>query len=124
MSPLSSLPPILGRCGPRTLDCVVWPTDYPPSNEFFNPLVVPWKEPGAFEAITATGKETSKSRFVAGRLPHPASHTYDVFDGAHDSEGSREMGPIAGGEELPSEHGVRSAAELLCQMGYEPLSSP
>jgi len=94
------------------------------ATDLYNPLVVPWQEAGVFEACTACWENISyAARTAAGARNIPFLSRLDAFNGPAHDEDPRVKGFIVGDGEHPSELAGRYTAELLSQMGYEPLHS-
>ena len=89
------------------------------------PLVALWKEHGVFEACTLCWEnELAAARLAAEAYGIPFLSRYDAFNGADHSEDPREKGFIVSDGVHPSDLAAQYAAELLSQMGYEPVPSP
>jgi predicted dienelactone hydrolase len=93
------------------------------ATDIYNPLVSPWKEAGVFEACTECWENMSHAaRLAAEAYNIPFLSRYDAFDGTNHDEDPREKGYIHADGEHPSELASRFTADLLSQMGYEPVS--
>jgi hypothetical protein len=91
----------------------------------FVPLVAPWKESGVFEACTACFEnESEAARQAAEAYGIPFLSRYDAFNGADHSEDPREKGYIVSDGVHPSDLAAQYTAQLLSEMGYEPVSPP
>ena len=94
------------------------------ATDLYNPLVAPWKEHGVLEACTVCWENMSQAaRLAAEAYGISFLSRYDAFNGADHGEDPREKGFIVGDGEHPSDLAAQYTAELLSQMGYEPLSS-
>jgi hypothetical protein len=93
--------------------------------DLYNPLVSPWNEHGVFEACTTCWENMSEgARLAAETYGIPFLSRLDAFDGADHTEDPREKGYIVEDGEHPSELAAAYTAELLAEMGYEPVSPP
>jgi hypothetical protein len=63
-------------------------------------------------------------RLAAEAYDIPFLSRYDAFNGANHNEDPREKGYIRSDGEHPSDLAGQYTAELLSQMGYEPVPSP
>jgi len=95
------------------------------ATDVYNPLVSPWREAGVFEACTECWENMSQAaRLAAGAYNIPFLSRYDAFNGTNHSEDPREKGYILADGEHPTELANEFTAELLSQMGYDPVSPP
>lgn len=95
------------------------------ATDLYNPLVSPWKEKGVFEACTECWVNMSDAaRLAAEAYNIPFLSRLDAFNGASHAEDPREKGYILEDGEHPSQLGAQFTAELLSQMGYEPVTPP
>jgi len=95
------------------------------ATDLYNPLVSPWRDAGVFEACTGCWQNMSDAvRLAAEAYNIPFLSRLDAFNGPDHDEDPREKGFIHGDGEHPSELGAQFTAELLSQMGYEPVSPP
>jgi hypothetical protein len=95
------------------------------ATDIYNPLVLPWIEHDVFEACTVCWENQSNAaRLAAEAYAIPFLSRYDAFNGADHSEDPREKGYIHRDGEHPSALAAQYTAELLSQMGYEPVSPP
>ena len=93
------------------------------ATDIYNPLVLPWSEAGVFEACTGCWENMSQAaRLAAEAYDIPFLSRYDAFDGANHDEDPREKGYIHADGEHPTELASQFTADLLSQMGYEPVS--
>jgi len=93
------------------------------ATDIYNPLVSPWNEAGVFEACSECWENMSQAaRLAAEAYNIPFLSRYDAFNGTEHTEDPREKGYIHGDGEHPSELMNQRTAELLSQMGYEPVS--
>ena len=94
------------------------------ATDIYNPLVSPWKEFGDFDGCTECWERMSNAvRLAAEAQGVPFLSRYDAFNGADHGEDPREKGYIQSDGEHPSDLASRYTAELLSEMGYEPVSS-
>lgn len=95
------------------------------ATDIYNPVVSPWKKFGTFEACTECWETMSAAvRMAAEAQNVPFLSRYDAFNGANHEEDPREKGYIAGDGEHPSASMSRRTAELLSEMGYQPVTLP
>jgi predicted dienelactone hydrolase len=95
------------------------------ATDIYNPLVSPWNEAGVFEACSECWENMSQAaRLAAEAYNIPFLSRYDAFDGPNHDEDPREKGYIHADGEHPSELASQFTAELLSQMGYDPVSPP
>jgi predicted dienelactone hydrolase len=95
------------------------------ATDIYNPLVNPWTEAGVFEACTECWENVSHAaRLAAEAYNIPFLSRYDAFNGTNHDEDPREKGYIQSDGEHPTELASQFAADLLSQMGYEPVSPP
>lgn len=95
------------------------------ATDVYNPFVGPWNESGVFEACNACWENMSDAaRLAAEAYDIPFLSRYDAFNGANHNEDPREKGYIGSDGEHPSDLASQYIAELLSQMGYEPVSPP
>ena len=95
------------------------------ATDLYNPLVSPWKEHGVFEAcIECWVNMSNAARLAAEAYDIPFLSRLDAFGGKNHEEDPREKGFISSDGEHPSELGAQYTAELLSQMGYEPVTPP
>jgi hypothetical protein len=95
------------------------------ATDLYNPLVSGWKKNGVFEACTECWVNMSNaSRLAAEAYNIPLLSRLDAFGGMNHDEDPRQKGFIRDDGEHPSELGAQFIAELLSQMGYEPVSPP
>lgn len=95
------------------------------ATDLYNPLVSPWKENGVFEACTECWENISLATRLAAEVYNiPFLSRLDAFNGSNHDEDPREKGYIVSDGEHPSELAAQYTAELLSQMGYEPVSPP
>lgn len=93
--------------------------------DLYNPLVSPWKERGVFEACTRCWENMSNAaRQAAEAYGIPFLSRLDAFNGPNHVEDPREKGYIVSDGEHPSDLAAQFTAELLSQMGYEPVPPP
>jgi hypothetical protein len=93
--------------------------------DLYNPLVSPWKEFGDFDGCTECWERMSAAvRLAAEAQGVPFLNRYDAFNGADHGEDPREKGYIRSDGEHPSALASRFTAELLSEMGYEPVAKP
>lgn len=95
------------------------------ATDLYNPLVSPWKEEGIFEACNRCWENMSDAARLAAEVYRiPFLSRLDAFNGPNHDEDPREKGYIVGDGEHPSELAAQSTAELLSNMGYEPVPQP
>ena len=95
------------------------------ATDLYNPLVIPWKEQGVFEACTRCWENMSNAaRLAAEAYSIPFLSRFDAFNGPNHVEDPREKGYIVSDGEHPSDLAAQYTAELLSQMGYEPVPQP
>lgn len=95
------------------------------ATDIYNPLVIPWEEQGVFEACTECWENQSNAvRLAAEAYGIPFLSRLDAFNGPDHHEDPREKGYIVSDGEHPSDLAGQYTAELLSQMGYEPVSPP
>jgi hypothetical protein len=95
------------------------------ATDLYNPLVVPWKEQGVFEACTTCWENMSNAaRLAAEAYGIPFLSRLDAFNGPNHDEDPREKGYIVSDGEHPSDLAAAFTAELLSEMGYEPVPQP
>lgn len=95
------------------------------ATDIYNPLVSPWNEHGVFEACTECWENMSNAaRLAAEAYRIPFLSRLDAFNGLNHDEDPREKGYIRSDGEHPSDLASQYTAELLSQMGYEPVSPP
>ena len=134
---MSSTP---GPCGPASFE--KWTTDLKAiwaeifklrndkatilrATDLYNPLVVPWEERGVFEACTECWENMSDAGHSAAQAYGiPFLSRLDAFNGSNHDEDPRQRGFIIGDGEHPSVLAAQFTAELLSQMGYQPVPEP
>jgi hypothetical protein len=95
------------------------------ATDLYNPLVEPWTEQGVFEACTRCWENMSTAaRLAAEAYGIPFLSRLDAFNGLDHAEDPREKGFIVSDGEHPSELAAQFTAQLLSQMGYEPVAQP
>ena len=95
------------------------------ATDIYNPSVSPWKKHDIFEACTECWENMSDAtRLAAEAYGIPFISRLDAFNGPDHDEDPREKGYISSDGEHLSELGRQVTAELLSQMGYEPVSPP
>jgi len=95
------------------------------ATDIYNPLVSPWNKHGVFEACTECWENMSDAaRLAAEAYNIPFLSRYDAFNGVNHNEDPREKGYIRNDGEHPTDLANQYTAELLSQMGYEPVSPP
>jgi len=98
---------------------ILWATD------LYNPLVVPWREHGVFEACTLCWENLSGAvRAAADAFNIPFLSRYDAFNGPNHDEDPREKGYIRSDGEHPTELASEYTAKLLADIGYAPVIPP
>ena len=95
------------------------------ATDIYNPLVSPWREAGMFDACTDCWQNLSDAaRLAAEAYNIPFLSRFDAFNGPNHDEDPRGKGYIEADGEHPTELAAQFTAELLSQMGYEPVSPP
>lgn len=95
------------------------------ATDIYNPLVNSWQEHGVFEACTECWVNMSDAaRLAAEAYNIPFLSRFDAFNGPSHDEDPREKGYIREDGEHPTELMAQVTAELLSQMGYEPVTPP
>jgi len=95
------------------------------ATDLYNPLVSDWNNHGVFEACTECWENMSNAaRLAAEAYDIPFLSRFEAFNGVSHNEDPREKGYIGSDGEHLSDLGVQYTAELLSQMGYEPMSRP
>jgi hypothetical protein len=95
------------------------------ATDLYNPLVVPWTEHGVLEACTECWeRQSDAARLAADSYGIPFLSRLDAFNGPSHMEDPRIQGYIDSDGEHPSELGAQFTAELLSEMGYEPVTEP
>lgn len=93
--------------------------------DLYNPLVQPWKENGVFEECTLCWENMSDAaRKAAEPYRIPFVSRLDGMNGINHDEDPREKGFILPDGEHPSELGAQYMADLLADMGYDPVIPP
>jgi predicted dienelactone hydrolase len=95
------------------------------ATDIYNPLASPWNEAGVFKACTECWENMSRAaRLAAEAYNIPFLSRYDAFNGTNHSEDPREKGYIRSDGEHPTELASQFTADLLSQMGYDPVLPP
>ncbi len=95
------------------------------ATDIYNPLVSPWQEHGVFEACTECwANQSDAARLAAEAYNIPFLSRLDAFNGVNHDEDPRKKGYIREDGEHPTELMAQVTAELLAQMGYEPVTPP
>lgn len=95
------------------------------ATDLYNPLVIPWKERGVFEACTNCWENMSNAaRLAAEAYQIPFLSRLDAFNGPNHQEDPREKGYIVSDGEHPSVHAAEFTADLFSELGYEPVTPP
>jgi predicted esterase len=95
------------------------------ATDIYNPLVSRWLKYDQFEACDVCWTHMSDAaRLAAEAYDIPFLSRYDAFNGATHVEDPREKGYTISDGEHPSDLASRYTAELLSQMGYEPVTGP
>jgi hypothetical protein len=94
------------------------------ATDLYNPLVNPWNEHSVFEACTECWENMSHAaRLAAEAYDIPFPSRLDAFNGVNHDQDPRTKGYIRSDGEHPSDLGCQYTAELLSQMGYEPVGA-
>lgn len=95
------------------------------ATDLYSALVGPWAEAGVLEACTECWENISDAaRLAAESHGIPFLSRLDAFNGPNHMEDPRMQGYINGDGEHLSTLGVQFTAELLSEMGYEPVVRP
>ncbi len=95
------------------------------ATDIYNPLVRPWNEGGVFKACTQCWENMSHAaRLAAEAYNIPFFSRYDAFNGTNHTEDPREKKFIRSDGEHPTQLASQFTAELLSQMGYDPVLPP
>lgn len=95
------------------------------ATDLYSPLVSSWAKHDVFEACNECWVNMSNAtRSAAEAYNIPFLSRYDVMNGASHTEDLVEKGYIRSDGEHLSEFGAEYVAELLAQMGYEPVTPP
>ncbi len=95
------------------------------ATDLYNPLVVPWEKGGVFEACTECWENMSDAAHSAAQAYGiPFLSRLDAFNGPSHDEDPRQKGFIIRDGEHPSVLAAQFTAELLSQMGYQPVPEP
>jgi hypothetical protein len=95
------------------------------ATDIYNPVVSTWNRYEIYDACTECWENQSNAaRLAAKAYDIPFLSRYDAFNGANHEEDPREKGLIDRDGEHPSELASQYTAELLSQMGYDPVRSP
>jgi hypothetical protein len=93
--------------------------------DIYNPVVSRWVKYDQFEACDMCWSNQSNAvRLAAEALGIPYLSRYDAFNGTSHTEDPREKGFIISDGVHPSDKASRFTAELLAEMGYEPVVEP
>lgn len=95
------------------------------ATDLYNPLVSPWIENDIFAECTECWENISEAtRLAAETYNIPFLSRLDAYNGPDRTNDPREEGYIRSDGEHPSELMGQYTAELLSQMGYDPVSPP
>jgi hypothetical protein len=95
------------------------------ATDLYNPVVAPWRERGVFEACTACWENFNDAVELAAEASNvPFLSRYDAFNGPNHDEDPREKGYIRSDGEHPTDLACQYTADLLSEMGYEPVTPP
>jgi hypothetical protein len=93
--------------------------------DLYNPLVQPWKENGVFDECTKCWENISDAtRLAAEPYNIPFLSRLDTMNGINHAEDPRLKGFIMEDGEHPSQIGAQYMADLLADMGYDPVIPP
>ncbi len=93
--------------------------------DFYNPWISTWNETDTYLACTRSWENSSNAIRIAAEAYHiPFVHRYDAYNGVNHDEDPREKGYILSDGTHPNDLGAQVTAELLAQMGYEPVPPP
>jgi hypothetical protein len=95
------------------------------ATDLYVPLVPRWKEKGVFEACTACWETFSDAiRLAAEAHDIPFISRYDVFNGPNHDEDPDGKGYLSYDGIHPTELAAEVTADLLSEVGYEPVTPP
>lgn len=93
--------------------------------DLYQPLVSNWIKQDKFEACTECWEVLSDAtRQAAETYNVPFLSRYDAFNGPNHDEDPREKGLIISDGQHPSELAAEYTADLLSEMGYDPVTPP
>jgi hypothetical protein len=93
--------------------------------DFPNPWISTWYETDTYLACTRCWENGSNAVRLAAEAYHiPFLSRYDAYNGVNHDEDPREKGYIRSDGNHPNTLGAQVIAELLAQMGYEPVPPP
>jgi hypothetical protein len=93
--------------------------------DLYNPLISSWKENGIYEECTTCWENLSDAaRKAAEAYGIPFLARLDAFNGPNHDEDPAAKGYITEDGEHPSVLGAQFTAELLGEMGYDPVPPP
>ena len=93
--------------------------------DIYNPMVQPWKENGVYEECTICWENQSDAaRLAAEPYNIPFLSRFDMMNGPVHDEDPRLKGFILEDGEHPSGLGAQYMADLLADMGYDPVIPP
>jgi hypothetical protein len=95
------------------------------ATDIYNPLVTNWQKNGVFEACTECWVNLSEANRIAAEAYNiPFLSRLEAFGGPDYTENPREKGYIANDGEHPTDLMGQHTAELLAQLGYDPVIPP
>ena len=95
------------------------------ATDIYNPLVAPWEDRGVLEPCTECWENMSDAALSAAQAyAIPFLSRLDAFNGSGHDEDPREKGLIIADGQHPSSLAAQFTAELLSQLGYEPIPEP
>jgi hypothetical protein len=93
--------------------------------DFPNPWISTWYKTDTYLACTRCWENGSNAVRLAAEAYHiPFLSRYDAYNGVNHDEDPVEKGYIRSDGNHPTELGAQVIAELLAQMGYEPVPPP
>jgi lysophospholipase L1-like esterase len=95
------------------------------SMDLYNPWISMWNEKDIYLACTRCWENQNNAFRLAAEAYHiPFVHRYDAYNGVNHDEDPREKGYIRSDGTHPSDLGAQVTAELLAQLGYDPVPPP
>jgi hypothetical protein len=95
------------------------------ATDFYNPVVSRWLKYDQFkECDVCWSNQSNAVRLAAEALGIPFLSRYEAFNGTSHTEDPREKGFVISDGVHPSDKASRYTAELLAEMGYEPVVEP
>lgn len=89
----------------------------------YNPIYSLYRESGVYDECVRCWENYNEAIHQAAAARNvPIAHVYDAFNGPNHDEDPRDKGYIGPDGEHTSETGRKTIADLLWELGYEPLS--